>query len=108
MPTNNKLTKPRRRNVPLFITLPPDERARIVAFAAKVGRPLSWTVRDGMRAYLDTVEADAGKLADLRARIEAPRVDPRKTGMTKLPKRGRPTAAALQAALDAVTRGASR
>jgi len=39
-----------RQNVPLFIVLPPAERARIVAFARKVGRPVSWAVRDGMRA----------------------------------------------------------
>ncbi len=114
-PKNDKPARD-RRNVPLFITLPPEERARVVAFAAKVGRPLSWAVRDGMRAYLDAVEADADKLADLRARLEAPKVDPRKAGKTEQPKRGRPRGygtrlprvpadadpAALQAALDAL------
>jgi predicted DNA-binding protein len=79
-----------RRNVPLFITLPPEELARVKAFAAKVGRPLSWAVRAGLRAYLDTVEADAGRLERLRADVQAPKVDPRKTGKTEQPKRGRP------------------
>jgi predicted DNA-binding protein len=98
-----------RRNVPLFITLPPEERARIVALAAKLGRPLSWTVRDALRLYLDALETDAAALARLK-------VDARAAGKTKQPKRGRPRGygtrlprvpadadpAALQAALDAL------
>jgi len=79
-----------RRNVPLYVMLPPEELARVKAFAAKVSRPLSWAVRDGLRAYLDTVEADAGRLERLRADVEAPLVDLRKAGKTKQPKRGRP------------------
>jgi hypothetical protein len=89
MPPNDKPTKG-RRNVPLYVMLPPEELARVRAFAAKVGRPLSWAVRDGLRAYLDTVEADAGRLERLRADVEAPNVDPRKTGKTEQPRRGRP------------------
>ena len=89
MPTNDKPAGG-RRNVPLFVTLPPEERARIVALAAKVGRPLSWTVRDGLRAYLDTVEADTGRLERLRADAQGPKVDPRKIGKTEQPRRGRP------------------
>jgi hypothetical protein len=88
MPPTDKPTG--RRNVPLFITLPPVERARLVAFAAKVGRPNTWVVRDALSAYLDTVEPAAEKLAALRARVEAPMVDLSKTGKTKQPKRGRP------------------
>jgi len=98
-----------RRNVPLFITLPPEERARIVALAAKLGRPLSWTVRDALRLYLDALETDAAALARLK-------VDARAAGKTEQPKRGRPRGygtrlprvpadadpAALQAALDAL------
>jgi predicted DNA-binding protein len=98
-----------RRNVPLFITLPPEERARVVALAAKLGRPLSWTVRDALRLYLDALETDAAALARLK-------VDARAAGKTKQPKRGRPRGcgtrlprvpadadpAALQAALDAL------
>lgn len=102
--------------MPLFITLPPEERDRVAAFAAKVGRPLSWAVRDGLRAYLDTVEADADRLERLRADVAAPKVDLSKTGKTVQVKRGRPRGygtrlalvpadadpAALQAALDAM------
>lgn len=98
-----------RRNVPLYVTLPPEERARIVALAAKLGRPLSWTVRDALRLYLDALETDAAALARLK-------VDARAAGKTKQPKRGRPAGygaaavkplegvdpAALQAALDAM------
>jgi predicted DNA-binding protein len=98
-----------RRNVPLFITLPPEERARVVALAAKLGRPLSWTVRDALRLYLDALETDAAALARLK-------VDARAAGKTEQPKRGRPRGygtrlprvpadadpAALQAALDAL------
>ena len=88
-PKNDKPTGG-RRNVPLYVMLPPEELARVKAFAAKVGRPLSWAVRDGLRAYLDTVEADAGRLERLRADVEAPLVDLSKAGKTKQPKRGRP------------------
>jgi len=110
MPTNDKPTG-NRRNVPLFVTMPPEERDRVAAFARKVGRPLSWAVRDGLRLYLDAVEADAEALARVK-------VDPSKAGWTKMPKRGRPPTAskllermsttdpaALQTAMDAVTRG---
>lgn len=89
MPENDT-PKSGRRNVPLFITLPPDERDRVASFAAKVGRPLSWVVRDALSVYLDAVENDAGKLAALRADVQAPKVDPRKAGKTKPPRRGRP------------------
>lgn len=114
MPTSEKPKG--RQNVPLYVMMPPEELARVKSFAAKVGRPLSWAVRDGLSAYLDAVEADAGKLASLRASVEAPKVDPRKAGRTEQPKRGRPRGygtrqpraladtdpAALQAALDAM------
>jgi hypothetical protein len=36
------------------------------------------------------VEADAGRLERLRADVQALKVDPRNTGKTKQPKRGRP------------------
>jgi len=108
MPTNDKPAGG-RRNVPLYVTLPPEERARIVALAAKLGRPLSWTVRDALRLYLDALETDAAALARLK-------VDARAAGKTEQPKRGRPRGygtrlprvpadadpAALQAALDAL------
>ena len=72
-----------RRNVPLYVTMPPEERDRVAAFAAKVGRPLSWAVRDALRLYLEAVEGDAAALARVK-------VDPRKAGKTKPPRRGRP------------------
>tara|TARA_R110000868_G_scaffold148466_1_gene370413 strand:+ start:385 stop:681 length:297 start_codon:yes stop_codon:yes gene_type:complete len=88
MPPTDKPTG--RRNVPLFITMPPAERARLVVFAAKVGRPHTWVVRDALSAYLDTVEPAAEQLATLRARVEAPIVDLSKTGKTEQLKKGRP------------------
>lgn len=75
-----------RRNVPLFITMPPDERARVVDVAARIGRPLSWTVRDALRVYLDAVEGNAAQLASLRA----PDVDLGNAGRTVQARRGRP------------------
>ena len=79
-----------RRNVPLFVMLPPDERARLVAFAASIARPLSWTVRDALRVYLDAVRGDAAKLASLRAGMAAPDVDLGNAGRTVQTRRGRP------------------
>lgn len=82
----NLKPKAGRRNVPLFVMLPPNERGRLNAFAGKLGRPFSWVVRDALRVYLDAVEADAGKLESLRA----PDVDLGNAGRTVQAKRGRP------------------
>jgi hypothetical protein len=51
-----------RNKVPLFCTVEPEERDRILTFAGKIGRPFSWVVRDACRVYLDAVEADPRKL----------------------------------------------
>ncbi len=75
--------KPNRRNVPLFVVLPPDERARVDAFAAAVGRPNSWVVRDALRLYLDAMEKNTAALARLK-------LDAADAGKTKQPRRGRP------------------
>jgi predicted DNA-binding protein len=79
-----------RRNVPFQVTMPPEELDRLRAFAAKVGRPVSWAVRDAVTAYLDAVEADAGRLARLQAKVQAAKVDPEAAGETEPLKRGRP------------------
>lgn len=75
-----------RRNVPLYVMMPPNERDRVGSMAAKLGRPFSWVVRDAVRVYLDAVEADAGKLETLRA----PDVDLGNAGRTVQAGRGRP------------------
>jgi len=81
----NKNTKG-RRNVPLYITMPPGELDRLRAFADKVGRPMTWVIRDALGAYLTTVEGDAVTLAQLTA----PKVDPDAIGKTKPTRLGRP------------------
>jgi hypothetical protein len=43
-----------------------------------------------MTAYLDAVETDAGRLARLQAKVQAPKVDPEAAGETVPLKRGRP------------------
>jgi len=72
-----------RRNSPLFVTLPLPERERLDTYAAKVGRPLSWTVRDALRLYLDAMEARADALGEVT-------LDPDRAGDTSQPQRGRP------------------
>ena len=86
MPTK----KPNRRNLPLFVTMPPLERERLTAFAASIGRPFSWVVRDAVAVYLDAVQADGDKLARLRAAVAVPGLDLRKAGRTVQVNRGRP------------------
>jgi predicted transcriptional regulator len=83
MPTNKDTPAKGRQNVPLYIMLPPKERDRLVEFAASIDRPLSWTVRDALRVYLDAVKGHAAKLA-------APDVDMNNAGKTKQARRGRP------------------
>jgi hypothetical protein len=61
--------KPRkRRNLPMQITMPPDERARLAKFVRDIGRPTSWVVREAVRMYLDLAER---KVAELRTKLEA-------------------------------------
>jgi len=72
-----------RRNVPLYVMLPPEERARLEAYAETVDRPLSWAVRDALRLYLEAMETDAAALRRVK-------LDPTDAGKTKQPRRGRP------------------
>jgi predicted DNA-binding protein len=85
--------KPRkgRRNVALFLTLPPEERARLEAFAKTVDRPMSWCVRDALTVYLDAVEADADRLAALQGAVRDAALDPARAGRTVQAPRGRPS-----------------
>ena len=49
--------KPNRKTVNLFVTMLPEEKERLEDHAKAMGRPVTWVVRDGIRAYLDTVES---------------------------------------------------
>ncbi len=86
-----RTVKPRERNLPLYVMLSLEERKRLEAFAADVGRPLAWVTRDALSAYMDAAERDAGILARVRGRIDA--TDPARNtvGTTKERHRGRPT-----------------
>lgn len=82
-------TKPRkRRHLPMQITMPPDERARLAKFVRDIGRPTSWVVREAVQMYLDLAEA---KVEQLRAKLEAARFEDI-TGGQSVPqsKMGRP------------------
>ena len=60
----------KRTGKPLMLFVPPEEHARLEAFALRMGRPRSWVVRDALRAYLDALEGNA-------AQVEALRLDPK-------------------------------
>lgn len=79
-----------RNNVPFHIMLPPEERDRLAAFAAKVDRPMGWIARDALRCYLDAAAGDAETLARVRDRMAAPALAAAKVGRTPQPKLGRP------------------
>ncbi len=88
-----KTKKPQRRNVPMIFTIPPEERARLVNFAARLGRPHSWCVRDALRTYLNAVEGNRAALDAIRA----PELDltaPGRTvpGLMGRPRKARPPA----------------
>jgi predicted transcriptional regulator len=61
--------KPQRRNVSFIVAMPPLERLRLTTLASKLGRPISWVVRDAVRLYAEAaepnVEALTRKLAAL-------------------------------------------
>jgi hypothetical protein len=61
-------TKPRkpRRNKPMMITMPIEERLRLTAFSRNVGRPISWIVREALEFYLTLAER---KVQQLRTEI---------------------------------------
>ena len=62
-------SKPRkRRNLPMQITMPPDERSRLAKFVRDIGRPTSWVVREAVQMYLELTER---KVAELRSTLEA-------------------------------------
>lgn len=62
-------TKPRkpRRNKPMMITMPIEERVRLTAFSQNVGRPISWIVREALGFYLTLAEK---KVEHLRMAME--------------------------------------
>ena len=60
----------KRTGKPLMLFVPPEEHARLEAFAVRMGRPRAWVVRDALRAYLDALEVNA-------AQVEALRMDPK-------------------------------
>ena len=75
-----------RKLLPVFTTMPANEKARLMTFAKTVGRPLSWIIRDALTNYLDAVGKDAGKLAQLQAPLlSAPEI-----GKAYAVKMGRP------------------
>lgn len=65
---SERATKPRkpRRNKPMMITMPIEERVRLTAFSRNVGRPISWIVREALEFYLTLAER---KVEQLRAEI---------------------------------------
>lgn len=71
---SDRATKPRkpRRNKPMMITMPIDERVRLTAYAGKVGRPISWVVREALEFYLPLAEAKVDQLqAEMIKDVEA-------------------------------------
>lgn len=51
-----------RKNVLFTIAMPADERARLVAFAKAIDRPMSWVIRDALAAYLPIAERNARRV----------------------------------------------
>lgn len=71
---SDRTTKPRkpRRNKPMMITMPIDERIRLTAFSSRVQRPISWIVREALGFYLSLAEAKVEQLqADMIKDVEA-------------------------------------
>jgi len=75
-----------RKNVPLYVMMPPSERARLDTFAERIERPFSWVVRDALRLYLDAAESDARQMDALRN----PDLDMSNAGKTEQARPGKP------------------
>jgi predicted DNA-binding protein len=71
---SDRTTKPRkpRRNKPMMITMPIEERVRLTAFSQNVGRPISWIVREALGFYLALAERKVEQLRlDMERDVEA-------------------------------------
>jgi predicted DNA-binding protein len=79
-----------RKKRPLYLMLPPIEFDRLKAFADRIDRPLSWVCRDALGAYLSAVEADAGKLQSIRAKVDARRIGQTQTFSPGRPRKPKP------------------
>ena len=79
-----------RHKTPMYLMLPPEEKDRLAEFSTKVGRAMSWVIRDALRVYLDAAEADADLMARLRTQLDAVRPDPSNIGQTPAEERQPP------------------
>ena len=64
--------------------MPAAERDRLADFAGKVGRPMTWVVRDALDAYLAAVQADPEALERIKGTPYALTLD-----MNRPPVKGR-------------------
>ena len=76
-------TRPNLSNT--FFHCSHEEKERLVSFAERMGRPLSWVIRDAIQRYIDAIESDPAALA----RLASPKMDLRQTPVGT-PRRGRP------------------
>jgi hypothetical protein len=86
MKNNATKKKPTRHNNRVMISLPPDERLRLVNFSKEIGRPVSWVVRDAVREYAQRLRP---VLDQFRAQL-ANGKDPLAGDAVPVVKKGRP------------------
>lgn len=80
--------KPKTRTaIPMQITMPPDERLRLQNFCREAGRPVSWVIRDAVRAYLDLAEP---AIEQIRQRKESATFNDIAAGQVPEIRTGRP------------------
>lgn len=85
----NKPTKPKTRTaIPMQITMPPDERVRLSNFCRAINSPVSWIVRDAVRAYLDVTEPMQAEMIKRRQAVTFQDINP---GQVPEMKQGRPS-----------------
>lgn len=80
----------KRRNTPVFLTMPPAERDALAAFALEVNRPMSWVVRDALKAYLSAVKSNPDALDRIKGQPYALKVDVKNIPAAEPQLHGRP------------------
>jgi predicted transcriptional regulator len=84
----SKTTKPKTRTaIPMQITMPPDERVRLSNFCRAINSPVSWIVRDAIRAYLDVTEPMQDEMIKRRQAVTFQDINP---GQVPEMRQGRP------------------
>jgi hypothetical protein len=81
---------PNRKNINVFLTMPPDERDRLATYANAINRPMSWVIRDALGVYFAAVKKHPDPMARVTKETYIPPAELDNVKPPQLPRAGRP------------------